>query len=98
MQLQIGGITMNKTQLIECVALEANLTKKVAGEAVDAVFAVLTKALKEGAGVKVAGFGNFIVKERKERKGRNPLTKEEITIPATTVITFKPSKTLKEND
>ena len=78
---------MNKTQLIECVALEANLTKKVAGEAVDAVFTVLTKALKEGAGVKVAGFGNFVVKE----------TKEEITIPATTVISFKPSKTLKEN-
>ena len=89
---------MNKTQLIECVALEANLTKKVATEAVDAVFAVLGKALKEGAGVKVAGFGNFVVKERKERKGRNPLTKEEITIPATTVISFKPSKTLKESE
>ena len=88
---------MNKTQLVECVALEANLTKKLAGEAVDAVFTVMAKALKEGAGVKVAGFGNFVVKERKERKGRNPLTKEEITIPATTVISFKASKALKEN-
>ena len=87
---------MNKTQLIECVALEANLTKKVAGEAVDAVFAVLSEALTAGAGVKVAGFGNFVVKERAERKGRNPLTKEEITIPATTVISFKASKNLKE--
>ena len=57
----------------------------------------MAKALKEGAGVKVAGFGNFVVKERKERKGRNPLTKEEITIPATTVIAFKASKALKEN-
>lgn len=87
---------MNKTQLIECVALEANLTKKVASEAVDAVFEVLGKALKEGASIKIAGFGNFLVKERKERKGRNPVTKEEITIPATTVVSFKPSKSLKE--
>ena len=88
---------MNKMDLIECVAKEANLTKKVAGEAVDAVFTVLTKALKDGAGVKVAGFGSFVVKERKERKGRNPLTKEELTIPATTVISFKASKNLKES-
>ena len=87
---------MNKTQLIECVAVEANFTKKIASEAVDAVLTVLSKALKDGAGVKIAGFGNFVVKERKERKGRNPLTKETITIPATTVITFKPSKSLKE--
>ena len=82
---------MNKTQLVECVALEANITKKVANETVDAVLAVVSKALAEGDSVKVAGFGNFVVKERKERKGRNPLTKEEITIPATTVISFKAS-------
>lgn len=88
---------MNKTQLIECVASEANFTKSVAAEAVDAVFTVMKKALKEGASIKVPGFGSFVVKERKERKGRNPQTKEEITIPATTVVSFKASKTLKEN-
>ena len=87
---------MNKTQLIECVALTGNFTKKVAAEAVEAVFSVMGDALRDGAGVKIAGFGNFVVKERKERKGRNPLTKEEITIPATTVISFKASKSLKE--
>jgi len=87
---------MNKTQLIECVAVKGNFTKKVAAEAVEAVFGVMTEALTKGAGIKVAGFGNFVVKERKERKGRNPLTKEEITIPATTVISFKASKALKE--
>ena len=58
---------MNKTQLIECVALEANVTKKVASETVDAVLAVVTKALTEGDSVKVAGFGNFLVKERREK-------------------------------
>ena len=60
---------MNKTQLIECVALEANVTKKVASETVDAVLAVVSKALSEGDSVKVAGFGNFLVKERREKRG-----------------------------
>lgn len=87
---------MNKTQLVECVALEANLTKKVAAEAVDAVFDVVVKALSEGDSVKLVGFGNFLVKERAERKGRNPLTGDEITIPASKVVSFKASKVLKD--
>ena len=87
---------MNKTQLIEQVAVKANFTKKVSAEAVDAVLETLTEALKEGAGVKLTGFGNFTFKERKERKGRNPSTGETITIPATTVISFKASKALTE--
>ena len=60
---------MNKTQLIECVALEANVTKKVASETVDATLAVISKALAEGDSVKVTGFGNFLVKERREKRG-----------------------------
>lgn len=87
---------MNKTQLVECVALEANLTKKVAAEAVDAVFDVVVKALSEGDSVKLVGFGNFLVKERAERKGRNPLTGDEITIAASKVVSFKASKVLKD--
>ena len=59
---------MNKTQLIECVALEANVTKKVASETVDATLAVISKALAEGDSVKVTGFGNFLVKERREKR------------------------------
>lgn len=86
---------MNKTQLIECVALEANLTKKVAGEAVDGLFTVVAKALAEGDSVKVAGFGNFLVKERREKRGINPRTGEPMIHPATTYVSFKPSKTLK---
>ena len=86
---------MNKTQLIECVALEANITKKVASETVDAVLAVITKGLAEGDSVKIAGFGNFLVKERREKKGINPRTGEPMIHPATTYVSFKPSKTLK---
>ena len=86
---------MNKTQLIECVALEANITKKVASETVDALLSVVSKALSEGDSVKVAGFGNFLVKERKEKRGINPKTGEPMIHPATTYVSFKPSKTLK---
>ena len=89
---------MNKTQLIECVALEANLTKKVAGEAVDGLFTVVAKALAEGDSIKVAGFGNFLVKERREKRGINPRTGEPMIHPATTYVSFKPSKSLKVTD
>ena len=86
---------MNKTQLVECVALEANITKKVANETVDAVLAVVSKALAEGDSVKIAGFGNFLVKERREKRGINPRTGEPMIHPATTYVSFKPSKSLK---
>jgi DNA-binding protein HU-beta len=88
---------MNKTQLIECVALEANVTKKVASETVDAVLSVVSKALTEGDSVKVTGFGNFLVKERREKRGINPRTGERIIHPATTYVSFKPSKSLAKD-
>ena len=86
---------MNKTQLVECVALEANVTKKVASETVEALLTVVGKALAEGDSVKITGFGNFLVKERKEKRGVNPRTGEAMIHPATTYVSFKPSKTLK---
>ena len=89
---------MNKTQLVECVALEANITKKVANETVDAVLAVVSKALAEGDSVKIAGFGNFLVKERREKRGVNPRTGEAMIHPAKSYISFKPSKNLKVED
>ena len=86
---------MNKTQLIECVAVKANVTKKVASVTVDAVWETLTDALKDGDSVKVPGFGNFLVKERKEKRGINPRTGEPMIHPAKSYVSFKPSKTLK---
>ena len=86
---------MNKTQLIECVAVKANVTKKVASVTVDAVWETLTEALKDGDSVKVPGFGNFLVKERKEKRGINPRTGEAMIHPAKSYVSFKPSKTLK---
>ncbi|OEF97291.1 DNA-binding protein [Vulcanibacillus modesticaldus] len=87
---------MNKTELIAKVAEKAELTKKDATKAVDAVFASISESLQNGEKVQIIGFGNFEVRERAARKGRNPQTGEEIEIPASKVPAFKPGKALKE--
>ena len=87
---------MNKTDLINSVAEKAELTKKDATQAVDAVFDTILNALKAGGTVQLIGFGNFEVRERAARKGRNPQTGEEIEIAASKVPAFKPGKALKE--
>ena len=87
---------MNKTDLINQVAEKTGLTKKDSTKAVDAVFNSITEALRNGDKVQLIGFGNFEVRERAERTGRNPQTGEEMVIPATKVPTFKPGKALKD--
>ncbi len=87
---------MNKADLIAKVAEISNLSKKDATKAVEAVFTSITEALKNGENVQLIGFGNFEVRERTARKGRNPQTGEEIDIPASKVPAFKPGKGLKE--
>jgi Bacterial nucleoid DNA-binding protein len=87
---------VNKTELVAQVAERANLTKKDAARAVDAVFDSIADALKAGDKVQIVGFGNFEVRNRKPRKGRNPQTGAEIDIPGGKVPAFKPGKGLKE--
>ncbi|WP_232695650.1 HU family DNA-binding protein [Brevibacillus daliensis] len=87
---------MNKTELIAKVAETAELTKKDAGQVVDAVFSAITGALQEGDKVQLMGFGTFEVRERAARKGRNPQSGEEIEIPASKLPAFKAGKELKE--
>ncbi|MCP4629549.1 MAG: HU family DNA-binding protein [bacterium] len=86
---------MNKNDLINEVAKVVS-TKKEAQEAVDCVFASITKALKTGDSATLIGFGTFKVAERKARKGRNPQTGEEIDIKASKAAKFTPAKALKE--
>ena len=86
----------NKQDLIAKVAEATEFTKKDAGRAVEAVFAAVSTFLAEGEKVQLIGFGNFEVRERAERKGRNPQTGQEITIAATKVPAFKAGKALKE--
>lgn len=87
---------MNKSELIDAIADSANLTKADAGRALDGVVNVITDALSNGDSVALVGFGTFSVKERAERKGRNPQTGEEITIKAATIPSFKAGKSLKD--
>ncbi|MCA0985792.1 MULTISPECIES: HU family DNA-binding protein [Bacillales] len=87
---------MNKTDLINSVAESAELSKKEATKAVDAVFDNIMQSLQEGDKVQLIGFGNFEVRERSARKGRNPQTGEEIEIAASKVPAFKPGKALKD--
>ena len=86
----------NKQELIDSVAMKTGLTKKDADKAVAAVLSSIEDALKKGEKVQLIGFGNFEVRERAARKGRNPQTKEEIQIPASKVPAFKRGKALKE--
>ncbi len=87
---------MTKTDLVAQVAESAALSKKDAEKAVNAVIESITNALKSGDKVALVGFGTFETRNRPERKGRNPQTKEEITIPATTAPAFKAGKALKD--
>ena len=86
----------NKSELIDSVASKTKLTKKDAAAAVDAVFSSIQDFLAKGDKVQLIGFGNFEVRERAARKGRNPQTGDEIEIPASKVPAFKPGKSLKE--
>ncbi|WP_062047530.1 HU family DNA-binding protein [Bacillus sp. JCM 19034] len=87
---------MNKTELIQAVAERSQLSKKDSTSAVNAVFDVISETLASGEGVQLIGFGNFEVRERAARKGRNPQTGEEIDIAATKTPAFKAGKQLKE--
>jgi len=87
---------VNKADLIDVVAESADLSKANARNAVDAVLNAITEALKEGEQVNLVGFGTFLVRERAERIGRNPRTKEELKIPASKIPSFKAGKGLKD--
>ncbi len=87
---------MNKAELIAAIAKESGLTKADSKKALDAFLKVTTKALKKGDRVALVGFGSWTVKKRAARKGRNPQTKKEITIPAKKVVKFKAGSELEK--
>ena len=87
---------MNKSELINAVAVSAEVSKKEAEEVITAALDAITAALKEGDKVQLVGFGSFEVKKRAARVGRNPKTKETIEIPASVVPVFKAGKALKD--
>lgn len=88
---------MNKSELIDVIAQETNVTKVKAGEFVDSFMNAVSKTLKKGEDLTLVGFGTFTTSQRAARKGRNPQTGEVLNIKATTVAKFRPGKELREN-
>ena len=87
---------MNKTDLVQAVAQRTGVTKKEVAQVVDTVFDVIQESLTQGDKVQLVGFGNFEIRERAARKGRNPQTGEEIEIAASRIPAFKAGKSLRE--
>jgi DNA-binding protein HU-beta len=87
---------MNKSELIEAITAEADISKAAAGRALDAVISSVTGALKDGESVSLVGFGTFSVKARAARTGRNPQTGAAIQIAAANIPSFKAGKALKD--
>jgi DNA-binding protein HU-beta len=87
---------MNKTELIDAVAMSADLSKADATRAVDAVVDNITETLRKGDSVTLVGFGTFEVRERAARSGRNPQTGETIQIKASKAPAFKAGKAFKD--
>ncbi len=87
---------MNKSELIEVVAKQSDISKAAAGRALDATIAAIKQALKKGNDVTLVGFGTFTVAKRAARAGRNPQTGEAIKIKAAKLPKFRPGKALKD--
>ena len=87
---------MNKTELIDHIANDADLSKAAAARALDSLIAAVHKTLKKGGSVSLVGFGTFVVGKRAARTGRNPQTGAAIKIKAAKIPKFRPGKALKD--
>ena len=88
---------MTKIDIIQDVYEKLGFSKKDSAKFVDSVFDIMKDCLAQGEKIKISGFGNFIVKEKKARRGRNPQTGQEIEISARRVLTFKSSQVLRKS-
>jgi integration host factor subunit alpha len=86
---------MTKAEIIEKITLITHLNKRESSEIVANVFGLIKSTLEAGENIKISGFGNFEVKEKASRRGRNPQTGDSIEITARRILTFKPSPVLK---
>ncbi len=86
---------MTKAEIIESVHQQVRFSKKEAAEVVEMIFDTMKETLERGEKIKISGFGNFLVRDKKARIGRNPQTGKEIEIAARRVLTFRPSQVLK---
>ena len=88
---------MTKAEIIEKISLTTHLNKKESADIIESVFDLIKLTLEAGENIKISGFGNFEVKEKVARRGRNPQTGESIEISARRILSFKPSQVLKKS-
>jgi integration host factor subunit alpha len=88
---------MTKADIVEQIYEKIGFSKKESAELVERVFGLIKETLERGEKIKIAGFGNFVVKDKANRRGRNPQTGDEIIISARKILTFKPSQVLKSS-
>ena len=89
-------MTLTKIDIIDYVAEKCNFSKKDATDLVESVFETIKDTLATGENVKISGFGNFVLRDKKARMGRNPQTGEAMEISSRRVLTFKVSQVMKE--
>jgi integration host factor subunit alpha len=92
-----GGGSMTKAELIEAVYSKVGISKKESADLVEMIFDTMKDTLSKGEKIKISGFGNFVVREKRSRMGRNPQTGESMEISARRVLTFRPSQVLKND-
>jgi|TARA_B100000745_G_scaffold241332_1_gene163787 integration host factor subunit alpha len=90
-------MALTKAEMADKLFTDLNITKKQAKDLVEAFFEQVRASLEQGEQVKLSGFGNFDLRQKRERPGRNPKTGEEIPISARQVVTFKPGQKLKSH-
>lgn len=88
-------MAMTKADIVEALYEKVGFSKKEAADLVELVFDTLKSTLAQGQKIKISGFGNFVVREKRSRVGRNPQTGESIEISARRVLTFRPSQVLR---
>jgi integration host factor subunit alpha len=88
---------MTKGDIVERIYEKIGFSKKEANDVVESIFEIIKVRLENGEKVKISGFGNFVVNQKRPRRGRNPQTGDEITITGRRVLTFKGSQVLKKS-
>ena len=88
---------MTKAEIVERIYERVGFSKKEAADVVESIFEVIKTRLEDGEKFKISGFGNFVINEKRPRKGRNPQTGDEIIISERKVLTFKASPVLKKS-
>jgi len=89
-------MTMTKADMVKIICEKMGWALKESTEIVEPVFDIMKETLEGGEKIKISGFGNFVVRQKRPRKGRNPKTGEEVVISGRKVVTFKPSNVLRK--